>query len=212
MCPPVTIDENLDLVGMLDAATVDGTGDAVPAGMYGREALDHARLLDAVAPHVAQSDNVRSALAFVALGEAPLGIVYASDARVEDSVQRHRDFSRGQPHADHAARRDHGTKRASRARRTSLDFLSSDIVAPIWREYGFSVCRLMLGRRITTWLGPDEWQAVRLSCGFSVLGATLVSLPLGILRFAYALARVGSFNGKQVLNGLVHMPLILPRW
>ncbi len=60
---------------------------------------------------------------------------------------------------------------------------------------------------ITTWLGPDEWQAVRLSLLVS-FWATLVSLPLGIF-VAYALAR-WEFPGKQVLNGLVHLPLILP--
>ncbi|MGP1358837.1 molybdate ABC transporter permease subunit [Roseicyclus sp.] len=57
------------------------------------------------------------------------------------------------------------------------------------------------------WLGPEEWQAVALSLRVS-FWATLVSLPLGILT-AYALAR-WSFPGKQLLNGLVHLPLILP--
>lgn len=57
------------------------------------------------------------------------------------------------------------------------------------------------------WLGPAEWQAVRLSVRVS-FWATLVSLPLGIF-VAYALAR-WEFPGKQVLNGLVHLPLILP--
>lgn len=57
------------------------------------------------------------------------------------------------------------------------------------------------------WLGPAEWQAVRLSLRVS-LWATLVSLPLGIFT-AYALAR-WEFPGKQLLNGLVHLPLILP--
>jgi molybdate transport system permease protein len=57
------------------------------------------------------------------------------------------------------------------------------------------------------WLGPEEWQAVALSLRVS-FWATLVSLPLGIL-VAYALAR-WSFPGKQLLNGLVHLPLILP--
>jgi molybdate transport system permease protein len=57
------------------------------------------------------------------------------------------------------------------------------------------------------WLGPAEWAAVRLSVRVA-LWATLASLPLAIL-VAYALAR-WSFPGKQVLNGLVHLPLILP--
>lgn len=60
---------------------------------------------------------------------------------------------------------------------------------------------------VTSWLGPAEWQAVRLSLRVGLV-ATLVSLPLGILT-AYALAR-WSFPGKQVLNGIVHLPLILP--
>jgi molybdate transport system permease protein len=58
-----------------------------------------------------------------------------------------------------------------------------------------------------SWLGPAEWQAVRLSLRVS-FWATLASLPPGIL-VAYALAR-WEFPGKQVLNGLVHLPLILP--
>ena len=57
------------------------------------------------------------------------------------------------------------------------------------------------------WLSPAEWQAVALSLRVS-FWATLVSLPAGIF-VAYALAR-WSFPGKQVLNGLVHLPLILP--
>lgn len=60
---------------------------------------------------------------------------------------------------------------------------------------------------MTGWLGPQEWQAVALSLKVSIW-ATLLSLPLGVL-VAYALAR-GEFRGKQLLNGLVHLPLILP--
>jgi molybdate transport system permease protein len=58
-----------------------------------------------------------------------------------------------------------------------------------------------------SWLGPAEWQAVRLSLQVS-FWATIASLPFGILA-AYALAR-WEFPGKQMLNGLVHLPLILP--
>lgn len=57
------------------------------------------------------------------------------------------------------------------------------------------------------YLSPQEWSAVALSLRVS-FWATLVSLPLGIL-VAMLLAR-GNFPGKQVLNGLVHLPLILP--
>jgi molybdate transport system permease protein len=58
-----------------------------------------------------------------------------------------------------------------------------------------------------TWLGPEEWQAVALSLKVSIW-ASVLSLPLGIFT-AYALAR-WEFAGKQLLNGLVHLPLILP--
>lgn len=57
------------------------------------------------------------------------------------------------------------------------------------------------------WLGPEEWQAVWLSVQVS-LWATIASLPFGLL-VAYALAR-WQFPGRQLLNGLVHLPLILP--
>lgn len=60
---------------------------------------------------------------------------------------------------------------------------------------------------LTGWLGPAEWEAVRLSARVA-LWATLVSLPFGII-VALVLAR-HEFPGKQVLNGLVHLPLILP--
>ena len=60
---------------------------------------------------------------------------------------------------------------------------------------------------MTDWLGPAEWQAVALSLRVS-LWATLFSLPFGVF-VAYALAR-WSFPGKQIVNGLVHLPLILP--
>lgn len=60
---------------------------AVPAGIYGKAALRHLGIWDLVQPHVAQSDNVRAALRLVALGEAPLGIVYATDALAEPRVR-----------------------------------------------------------------------------------------------------------------------------
>lgn len=60
---------------------------------------------------------------------------------------------------------------------------------------------------MTGFLGPEEWQAVALSLRVS-FWATLASLPLGIF-VAYALAR-WRFPGHGLLNGLVHLPLILP--
>lgn len=59
---------------------------AVPVGIYGKAALTALGVWDEVAPRVAQTDNARTTLALVASGEAPLGIVYGSDALAEPRV------------------------------------------------------------------------------------------------------------------------------
>lgn len=78
---PVTLDGKTDLRGMLGGGRLSmAMVDSVPAGQYGREALTSLGLWDSVKDALAQSENVRVALQLVSLGEAPLGIVYASDA------------------------------------------------------------------------------------------------------------------------------------
>jgi len=69
--------------GRLALANVD----AVPAGRYGRAALMALGVWDSVKDHLAQGEDVRATLAYVARGEAPLGIVYATDAQVEPRVR-----------------------------------------------------------------------------------------------------------------------------
>lgn len=59
---------------------------AVPAGKYGKAALQNLGLWGEVSNRLAEAENVRAALAFVARGEAPLGIVYETDARAEPRV------------------------------------------------------------------------------------------------------------------------------
>ena len=61
--------------------------DAVPAGKYGKAALEKLGVWDGVKGKVAQAENVRAALLLVARGEAPLGIVYATDAAAEPNVK-----------------------------------------------------------------------------------------------------------------------------
>ena len=61
--------------------------DAVPAGRYGRAALEKLGAWGAVAPHVVRAADVRAALALVARGAAPFGIVYATDARASGAVR-----------------------------------------------------------------------------------------------------------------------------
>lgn len=58
----------------------------VPAGKYGKAALESLGLWGEVSGRVAEAENVRAALTFVARGEAPLGIVYETDAKAEPKV------------------------------------------------------------------------------------------------------------------------------
>ena len=68
--------------GKLAMANVD----SVPAGKYGKAALEKLGVWASIESKVAQSENVRAALKLVDLGEAPLGIVYATDAKADAAV------------------------------------------------------------------------------------------------------------------------------
>ncbi|MGY0613240.1 MULTISPECIES: molybdate ABC transporter substrate-binding protein [unclassified Luteimonas] len=64
-----------------------GMVDSVPAGRYARAGFESLGMWDMLAPRVAGVENVRAALMLVARGEAPLGVVYGSDARAEPRVR-----------------------------------------------------------------------------------------------------------------------------
>jgi molybdate transport system substrate-binding protein len=84
---PVEIGEGFDLKALLgDGKLSMAMVDSVPAGQYGKETLEKLGLWSAVEGSVAQSENVRAALALVSTGEAPYGIVYASDAVADENV------------------------------------------------------------------------------------------------------------------------------
>jgi molybdate transport system substrate-binding protein len=137
--PPVTIDANLDLARMLgDERLAMALVESVPAGVYGKAALTSLGLWESVAPLVAQADNVRAALAFVARNEAPYGVVYATDAAVQDDVSVVGTFPAGShdPITYPAAIT---TQAASAQAQAFLDHLSSDAARTIWEQYGFTV-------------------------------------------------------------------------
>jgi molybdate transport system substrate-binding protein len=84
---PLMLSQGLDLAAVLGGGKLSmGFVDSVPAGQYGKAALERLGLWAAVEPQVVQSENVRVALALVTRGEAALGIVYASDAVAEPRV------------------------------------------------------------------------------------------------------------------------------
>lgn len=87
LAEPVLLTPGADLASRLgEGRLAMALVEAVPAGIYGKAALQNLGLWDSLAPHVAQTDNVRAALALVALGEAPFGIVYVTDATAEPRV------------------------------------------------------------------------------------------------------------------------------
>jgi molybdate transport system substrate-binding protein len=134
----VIIGPSLDLAGLAGAGRI-ATGDvrAVPVGIYAMAALQKLGLWGAVEPKLAMVGNVRAALVLVARGETPLGIVYATDAKVEPAVKIIATF----PNDSHeplvypvAA-----TRTAKPAAAQYLSFLRSTAARAIFERYGFSV-------------------------------------------------------------------------
>jgi len=84
----VTIAPGFDLAKLAgDGRIATGDVKAVPVGLYAQAALKKLGVWSAVEPKMAMTANVRAALVLVARGEAPLGIVYATDAKVEPGVK-----------------------------------------------------------------------------------------------------------------------------
>jgi molybdate transport system substrate-binding protein len=84
----VTIGPGFNLLGLLGPNGRVATGDPahVPVGIYAEQALKRLGIWGAVSPRLARTDDVRSALLLVERGEAPAGIVYATDAAVSKAV------------------------------------------------------------------------------------------------------------------------------
>jgi molybdate transport system substrate-binding protein len=84
----VTIGPGFDLAKLAgDGRIVTGDVKAVPVGKYAKAALEKLGSWEAAAPKFAMTENVRAALTLVARGEAPLGIVYSTDAKVDPGVK-----------------------------------------------------------------------------------------------------------------------------
>src|SRR5262249_20578698 len=84
----VTIGPGFDLAKLAgDGRIVTADVKAVPVGKYAKAALEKLGAWEAAAPKFAMTEHVRAALSLVARGEAPLGIVYSTDAKVEPAVK-----------------------------------------------------------------------------------------------------------------------------
>lgn len=83
-----TISQGFDLASLVgDGKLAMANVDSVPAGKYGKAALQKLGAWDGVSGRIAQAENVRAALALVSSGEAPLGIVYKTDAASDPKVK-----------------------------------------------------------------------------------------------------------------------------
>jgi molybdate transport system substrate-binding protein len=84
----VTIAQGFDLAGLAgDGRIAKGDVKAVPVGKYAKAALEKLGAWQAAEPKFAMAESVRAALTLVARGEAVLGIVYSTDAKVEPGVK-----------------------------------------------------------------------------------------------------------------------------
>jgi molybdate transport system substrate-binding protein len=112
--------------------------DSVPAGKYGKAALQTLKAWADVEPKVVRAQNVRAALALVARGEAALGIVYVTDAAAEKNVRIVAEFPPGShprivyPAAILAESRSPGAE-------AFLRFLQSAAARAVWQRHGFAV-------------------------------------------------------------------------
>lgn len=110
---------------------------AVPAGIYGKAALTKLGVWNSVEAKVARAEDVRAALRLVARREAPLGIVYRTDANAEPQVEVAGIFPPGSypPVTYPAALVTHAQGRAH----ALLDFLESPAARPYFEQQGFKV-------------------------------------------------------------------------
>jgi molybdate transport system substrate-binding protein len=108
----------------------------VPAGRYGKGALEHLGVWRSVSDRLAPAENVRAALALVERGEAPLGIVYATDARASAKVRVIGAFP---PHSHPPIRYPIARLRTSASREAEpfLRFILSREAKAIFARYGF---------------------------------------------------------------------------
>jgi molybdate transport system substrate-binding protein len=136
----VTVARGMDLAeafgddGRLAMANVD----SVPAGKYGKAALEKLGVWESVEDRIVQADNVRAALALVATGKAPIGIIYRTDANSDPKVKIIGTF----PPDSHPPILYPVAMTASSTNpdaRTFLNYLRSDMAKPAYEKRGFTV-------------------------------------------------------------------------
>lgn len=122
-----------------------GNPDSVPAGKYAKQSLTTMGWWDELQPRIVPTEDVRSALAFVARGECPAGVVYTTDAMMSDKVKIIGTF----PNNSHAAivyplallKRLENQTQASASSRQFWQYLQQPAAQKIFHKYGFGAIK-----------------------------------------------------------------------
>jgi molybdate transport system substrate-binding protein len=133
----VTIAPGFDLAKLAgDGKIATGDVKAVPVGKYAKAALEKLGAWQAAEPKFAMADSVRAALTLVARGEAVLGIVYATDAKVEPGVKVVGTFpADSHPPIIYPVA---ATTTAKPEAKSYLDYLHSQAAKAVLEKYGFT--------------------------------------------------------------------------
>jgi len=197
---------DLDVVPRLALA-----GETAPAGRYARAALENAGVWDELADRVVRGESVRSALEWVARGEATAGIVYQTDVRVHAGVELAFPIpSAVSPVVVYPGAVLAGAPRPAAAVRF-LSFLGSEPARGVFAAAGFE---LLAAAPTAQAAAPppvsptaDPASAITLSL-LVALAATLLGLVPSL--FLGRLLARRQFPGKTLVTTLILMPLVLP--
>jgi len=184
-------------------------GENVPAGRYGKAALESTGVWEAVASRVVRAGSVRGALEWVALGEVEAAVVYRTDALAESRVRVAFPFPPGShPPITYPAAITRNAPHPQAAE-AFLAFCGSPEAREIFQVHGFLTPSTspFHGRSVENSPLPNPWSAVRLSF-WVALAATLVGF-LPAVGLGWILARK-EFFGKSVVATLALIPLVLP--
>lgn len=134
----LTIGKGMPLAKALGEGRLAVAGPDVPAGKYAKASLGALGVWDSVSGRLAQAENVRMALQYVARGESPLGVVYDTDAKVEPKVRIVGLFPAGtHPKIVYPVALVAGSKNPDAAK--FLAYLGGPQAASVFRKYGFTV-------------------------------------------------------------------------
>jgi molybdate transport system permease protein len=215
-----TLDSPGDLLSPL-VRRLGVAGESVPAGRYGRAALEWAGVWEGIEARVVRGANVRGTLEWVALGEVDAGIVYRTDALAEPRVRVAFAFPEGShPPITYPAAVLAGASHPGSAQ-AFLEFCRTPEAGAIFEGAGFETLNPLVSEGSAAGRGsvevgvdtaspshlPNPWSAIRLSF-IVALAATLAGFVPAV-GIGWVLARK-DFVGKSVLATLALVPLVLP--